>query len=162
MSSKKNALMPKKIADAILSSLPKEKHFAILCELFDFSSITNFKQTINELIEIDQMHIFGISPEMQAILKHLQQINMLGNIAQIRQCFQTQYQELHKKTVVLIKVSEKNKSSINDIIAAIKTKTGQDSDFIYLPSNISGLTVQFNDQIIQHTPSQISKQMKSA
>lgn len=162
MSSKKNsALAIKKVCGAILESLPKDKHFPILCEMFDFISITNFKQTISELITIDQMHIFGISPEMQTILKHLKQLNMLGEISQVRQSLQVIYQEVHNKTVVLIKVSEQNKSSINDIIATVRAKIQKDCDFVYIPSNIPGMTIQFCDKIIQYTPSQIVKQMRA-
>jgi F0F1-type ATP synthase delta subunit len=130
--------------------------------MFDFLSITNFKKTINELIAIEQMHTFGISPEMQAILKHLKQLNMLGEIARIKNNIQEQYQKIHNRTVVVVKVSEKNKSSLNDIIITIKARIGKDCDFIYIPSNIAGITIQFNDQIIQYTSSQIAKQMKVA
>jgi hypothetical protein len=162
MSTKKNiSLITKKVADTILSSVPQIKHFAILCEMFDFISVTNFKQTINELIEIDQMHVFGISTEMQTILKHLKQLNMLGNIANIRQNLQERYQELHNKTVVVVKVSEKNKSSLNDIVSSVKARIGGQCDFVYIPSNIPGIIIQFKDQILQYTPSQIAKQMKA-
>jgi F0F1-type ATP synthase delta subunit len=161
MSKKNNTLLVKKVTDTILSALPHNKHFPVLCEMFDFASITNFKQTIHELIDIDQMHIFGISAEMQTILKHLKELNMLGHISNIRQHLQEKYQELHNKTVVLIKVSEKNRTSLHDIIASIKAKIGKECEFVYIPSNIAGITIQFNDQIIQYTPSQIAKQMKA-
>lgn len=155
-----NVLIVKKIVDTIFSSTHKTKHFSILCEMFDFLTITNFKQTIEELIMIDQMHIFGISPEIQSILRHLQSLDMLGNIATICSALHKRYEELHNRTIVTIKVSEINKTSLNDVIVAIRDKIDQDCDFLYIPSNIAGLTVQFKDQIFQYTPSQISKKMK--
>lgn len=155
-----NVLVVKKIVDAIFSSTSREKHFPILREMFDFLTITNFKQTIEELIEIDQMHIFGISPEMQSILRHLKTLDMLGKIPAIRTALHSKYEELHNRTVVIVKVAEDNKASLNDIIAAICSKVEEPCDFLYIPSNVAGVIVQFKDKVFQYTPSQISKKMK--
>jgi hypothetical protein len=43
----------------------------------------------------------------------------------------------------------------------VKARIGGQCDFVYIPSNIPGIIIQFKDQILQYTPSQIAKQMKA-
>ena len=112
MKPRSNYFIAKKIAETCIVATPYEKHFSLLQEMFGFDGILNFSQTINELIMMDQMDIFGISKDMQVILKHISQLKALSHISLVRKSFQNIYEKVHSRTVVIVKIGQNNPPTV--------------------------------------------------
>ena len=162
MKPRSNYFIAKKIAETCIVATPYEKHFALLQEMFGFDGILNFSQTMNELISMDQMDIFGISKEMQIILKHVAQLKALSHIALVRKSLQNIYEKVHNRTVVIVKIGQNNTENLAEVINEVSKQLNGMCDFVYQTYNSAGIIIQFNDKILEYTPSSIAKMLKSA
>ena len=152
----------KKIVRTCIIAVPESLHLAILKEFYGFSGILNFSQTIKDLIAIDQMKVFGISNEMQIILKHINQLKMLGSMNTITKAFQKEYEEKHKRTVVVISLAKEQELSIDEITQFLSQKIPQPADFIFKTQNTIGISVHFENSVLEYTPDSIIKTLKVA
>jgi F0F1-type ATP synthase delta subunit len=150
------------LVKAFTISLPQSQHLPILQEFHSFSGIFNFAQTIRDLISIDQMHIFGISQDMQLILKCINNYHMLGNIYTITKSFQKEYENIHNRVVVIVSLSENQDTPIEEISQFIATKISQPHDIIFKIQSNPGITIQFQGSTIEYTPESILKLLKIA
>jgi hypothetical protein len=160
--SKIDSKIAEQIAKICIGAIANEKHIAILREFYGFTNVLNFSQTIQDLISLEQMDIFGISKEMQTILKHVNQLRMLPNITDIRKAFQKEYESLHKRIVVLVKIGQDSTNDIAKTITEISSKFDNNHDLIYQKIEGVGITVTYNGNIIEYTPSFIAKILRSA
>lgn len=152
----------RKLARTCILAIPKEKHFNILKEFHGFSGILNFSQTIKDLIAIDQMHVFGISKEMQYVLRHMNDLKVLGSVAAITKMYQKEYEQMHQRIVVIVSVAKNEDISIEDITQFVSNKVTQPADFIFKVQSNLGITIQYDNSIIEYTPENIVKMLKVA
>ncbi len=152
----------KEIVQACITCSPQSQHLSLLKEFHGFTGISNFSQTIKDLISINQMSVFGISHDMQNILKHINQLKMLSSITTITKMFQKEYEQMHKRTVVIVSIAKDQEISVDEIIQFLTQKISQSADFIFKLHSTLGITVQFNNSIIQYTPDSIMKMLKIA
>jgi len=135
---------------------------AILKEFYGFSGILNFSQTIKDLIAIDQMKVFGISNEMQIILKHINQLKMLASMNSITKAFQKEYEEKHKRTVVVVSLAKEQDIYLDEVTQFLNKKVPQPADFIFKTQNTVGISVHFQNSVLEYTPDSIIKTLKVA
>lgn len=152
----------KKIVRTCIIAVPETLHLAILKEFHGFSGILNFSQTIKDLIAIDQMHVFGISNEMQIILRHINQLKMLSSMNAITKAFQREYEEKHKRTVVIVSLSKEQDISLDELAQFLNQKVPQPADIIFKTQNTVGISVHFESSVLEYTPDSIFKALKAA
>lgn len=150
------------IARICISAVMHGRHIEILREFYGFYGVIQFPQTIKELISIDQMATFGISKEMQIILKHINQLDMLTEISQITKAFQKEYEILHKRTVVVVYFGQTNCDDVSNVISDIASNFDENHDFIYQETSHIGISIHYGDKVIEYTPASIIKVLKSA
>ncbi len=150
------------LVKAFIIALPEHQHLPILQEFYGFGGIFNFAQTIRDLIAIDQMHIFGISQDMQLILKCINNYHMLGNIYAITKSFQKEYENLHNRVAVIVLLSQNQDTPIEEISEFIAKKVGQPHDIIFKVQSNPGIAIQFQGSTIEYTPDSIIKLLKAA
>ena len=161
MKAKTNEVI-KKLARTCIIAVPESLHFSVLKEFHEFTGILNFSQTIKDLIAIDQMKVFGISNEMQIILKHINQLKMLGSINAITKAFQKEYEEKHARTVVIVNLSDDQDISLDEVTQFLGKKIPEPSDIIFKTHNTLGVSIHFNNSTIEYTPDSILKKLKVA
>jgi F0F1-type ATP synthase delta subunit len=159
---KSNNDVIKQIVQTCIQAIPSELHLRILREMFGFDGILNFSQTIKELIALDQMPVFGISKEMQIILRHVNQLKMLSHMSSIRKLFQREYEKLHNKTVVVVQMGGVANDSLDGILVDIAKKFDETCDIIYQQSSISGVSVRYGDSIVEYTSQTVGGVLKAA
>jgi F0F1-type ATP synthase delta subunit len=152
----------KKIVRTCIIAIPESLHLAILKEFHGFSGILNFSQTIKDLIVIDQMQVFGISNEMQIILRHINQLRMLGSMNAITKAFQKEYEEKHKRTVVVVSLAKEQEISFDEVTQFLNKKVPQPADIIFKTQNTVGISVHFESSVLEYTPDSIIKTLKVA
>ncbi len=162
MAKNSNSSITKKIAQTCINALPKEKHLSILQEMYGFIGVLNFPQTIQSLITLNQMDVFGISKEMQIILKHIAQLKSLGSMSLIRKYFQYEYESIHQRTVVVVQIGNDEIGTLTNILNDITKKMNGKCDFVYQSYNLPGVIIKYKDQILEYTPYAITKILKSA
>ncbi|GEM_PF-5514098 len=161
MKAKTNEVI-KKLARTCIIAVPESLHLAILKEFHEFTGILNFSQTMKDLIAIDQMKVFGISNEMQIILKHINQLKMLGSINAVTKAFQNEYQEKHKRTVVVVSLAKEENISLDEVTQFISKKVPQPADVIFKTQNTIGISIHFENSVLEYTPNSIIKTLKVA
>lgn len=152
----------KKIVRTCIIAVPESLHLAILKEFHGFTSILNFSQTIKNLIAIDQMQVFGISNEMQIILRHINQLKMLGSMNAITKAFQREYEEKHSRTVVVVNLAADQDISLDEVTQFLGKKIPEPSDIIFKTHNTLGVSIHFHNSVIEYTPDSILKTLKVA
>jgi F0F1-type ATP synthase delta subunit len=161
MKAKTNEVI-KKLARTCIIAVPESLHLAILKEFHEFTGILNFSQTMKDLIAIDQMKVFGISNEMQIILKHINQLKMLGSINAVTKAFQKEYEEKHKRTVVVVSLTKEENISLDEVTQFISKKVPQPADVIFKTQNTIGISIHFENSVLEYTPNSIIKTPKVA
>ena len=151
----------KQIAQTCINVIDPKLHLCILREMFGFDGVLNFAQTIRELISCDQMHIFGISKEMQIILKHINQLKMLSHMPSIRKSFQKEYEKFHSRTVVIVQIGGIADHTLDGILADISKEFDSTYDIIYQQSSIAGISVRYGDSILEYTSQTIGSMLKA-
>lgn len=150
------------VAKTCIDSMHKEKHLPILHEFYGFHKVINFPQTIKDLISLDQMDVFGISKEMQIILKNINKLQLLGNIVDIKKAYQKEYEKLHNKVVVLVKVGVDAKDTISSIANEIMEKFQENHyDFVFQKTDYAGISIIYNGSIVEYTSSFVVKNLQS-
>ena len=152
----------KKIVRTCIIAIPESLHLAILKEFHGFAGILNFSQTIKDLIAIDQMQVFGISNEMQIILRHINQLRMLGSMNAITKAFQKEYEEKHQRTVVVVSLAKEQEISFDEVTQFLNQKVPQPADIIFKTQNTVGISVHFGNSVLEYTPDSIIKTLKVA
>lgn len=137
-----------RLSKFFLNVIPKERHFQVLKELHRIDNIIDFPATIRDLIQLNQMEVFGISNEMQVILKYTNQMEMLNNITEIRQSFQEEYEKIHKRTVVIAQLGVNENMSVSTIIQSISNKFNN-SDIIFQVAHTKGIALHFQNQMVE-------------
>ena len=130
-----------KLSKLFLNAIPQERHFQVLKELHRIDDIVDFPATIKDLITLNQMEVFGISNEMQAVLKYVNHLDMLNNITKIRKSFQEEYENFHKRAVVIVQ------SGINE---KISNKFDTNSDIIFQATQHKGIALHFQNQKMEY------------
>ena len=129
------------LSKLFLNAIPQERHFQVLKELHRIDDIVDFPATIKDLITLNQMEVFGISNEMQAVLKYVNHLDMLNNITKIRKSFQEEYENFHKRAVVIVQ------SGINE---KISNKFDTNSDIIFQITQHKGIALHFQNQQMEY------------
>ena len=150
------------VAKTCINAVEQEKHFAILQEMHGFDGIINFSQTMKDLILLDQMDIFGISKEMQVILKHINQLGMLSHMVTVCKCFQREYEKFHQRSVVVILIGKESDSNVTQIVEDLRAGFEGNYDFIFKKSSTAGVVVRFEGKIIEYTANSVGKLLKTA
>jgi hypothetical protein len=161
MAKNKIEIIALKIAKTCIHAVEGERHFAILQEMHGFDGVMNFPRTIKDLIFLDQMDIFGISKEMQIILKHINQLSMLSHMKTICICLQREYEIAHKRFVVTVSIGRENDSDIAQIVGDLKSNFDEKHDFIFKKSSTAGIVVRYRGQVVEYTADGIAKMLKA-
>lgn len=159
---KSNNEIVKQIAQTCVNAIEFKLHLRILREMFGFDGVLNFAQTIKELITLDQMSIFGISQEMQIILRHVNQLKMLSHMPSIRKSFQMEYEKLHNRTVVVVQIGGINENLLDDILTDIAKEFDETYDIIYQQSSIAGVSIRYGDNIMEYTSHTVGGMLRAA
>ena len=141
--------VPSKLSKLFLKVIPEDKHFQVLKELHDLDSIIDFPETIGDLIKLNQMEVFGISKEMQIILKYVNQLEMLNNITEIHKSFQAEYEQFHNRTVVIVQSGINEKMSVSEMIELISNKFDNKADIIFQVAKKEGIALYFQNQRLE-------------
>ena len=129
------------LSKLFLNAIPQERHFQVLKELHRIDDIVDFPASIRDLITLNQMEVFGISNEMQVVLKYVNHLDMLNNITKIRKSFQEEYENFHKRAVVIVQ------SGINE---KISNKFDTNSDIIFQVTQHKGIAIHFQNQKMEY------------
>jgi hypothetical protein len=139
-----------KLSKLFINAIPQERHFQVLKELHRIDDIVDFPATIRDLIKLNQMEVFGISNEMQVVLKYINHLEMLNNITEIRKSFQEEYEKFHKRTVVIVQSGINEKISVSQIIQSISNKFDTNSDIIFQITQHKGIALHFQNQQMEY------------
>ena len=96
--------------------------------------------------KLNQMEVFGISNEMQVVLKYVNHLEMLNNITEIRKSFQEEYEKFHKRAVVIVQSGINEKISVSQIIQSISNKF----DIIFQVTQHKGIALHFQNQKMEY------------
>jgi F0F1-type ATP synthase delta subunit len=99
---------------------------------------------------------------MQIILKHINQLKMLGSINAITKAFQKEYEEKHKRTVVVVSLTKEENISLDEVTQFISNKVPQPADVIFKTQNTIGISIHFENSVLEYTPNSIIKTLKVA
>lgn len=80
----------------------------------------------------------------------------------ITKAFQKEYEEKHKRTVVVVSLAKEQDIYLDEVTQFLNKKVPQPADFIFKTQNTVGISVHFENSVLEYTPDSIIKTLKVA